>query len=117
MASSSSFNFAAWDKELDSPGADIEKLYQQILKESKEMKEESVEIWWRLARATFMVTFNYIYEGPGYHDAIKAKTNEACTYAGKAILLEPNHFEANMWMAKCAGKVAILELDKAKQAQ
>ena len=116
-SASSSIDLADWDQKMDSPNADIEKLYQQMFKVSNEMKEESVEIWWRMSRAAFMLTFNYIYESSGYHDAVKTKSMEACTYAGKAILIAPNHFEANLWMAKSAGRVALLELTTAKQTQ
>lgn len=114
---STSLDLAAWDRELDGKDANVESLYQTMLKASKQMQVESAEIWWRLARVTFMITFNFMYGSSAYHSTIKEKTEQAATYAGKAILLKPNHFEANLWMAKCAGKVALIELDADKQIQ
>lgn len=118
----SSLDLAAWDAEIDGKSPDFEKLYQSMLKASKELNpaaqdSKALNIWWRLAKATFGVTYNFIYEGEGYYDAIKKKALEAWGYASKAVAIQANHFEANVWLAKSAGKVTQLELDAVKHVQ
>ena len=114
-------DLAAWDAEAKSKSADYEKLYQSMMKAQKELTvttdDKALEIWWRLAKATFMLTYNYIYEGAGYYEAIKNKADEASRYASKAVAIQADHFEANIWLAKSAAKVSQLELDAIKQIQ
>lgn len=100
----SKIDFQAWDGEMAGKTADYEKLYQQMLQASKEPSTESVEIWWRLAFVTYQITLNYVD-----FDAIKAKTHEALQHADKALALDGKHFQANVWMATVAGKLALLE--------
>ena len=120
-SASAPLDLAAWDAEIKSKSADFEKLYQTMMKAQSELAVatdgKALEIWWRLAKATFMVTYNFIYEGEGYYEAIKNKADEASRYASKAIAIQANHFEANIWLAKSAAKVSQLELDAVKQIQ
>ena len=105
-SSSAIIDLQAWDNELAAAGktVDYEKLYQAMLKASKESAGQSVEIWWRLAKVTFLASLNM--DDPV---AIKEKTLEVVAHAEKALTLDSSNFQANLWSASAAGKLALLE--------
>lgn len=115
----SEIDLTQWDKEMDSKTADFEKLYQKMLTASKK-PNASIEIWWRLAEATFMVALNCTHSEcctPGDHGEVTTKTEEALSYAKKAILMNSEHFMSNLWVAYSSGKLALLACDMSKRIE
>ena len=96
-------DFQAWDREAASKPADYDNLYQMMMTISKE-STESVEIWWRMAFITYQTSMNNLKE-----EVLKSKTQEALQYAERALRLDSEHFNANLWLASAAGKLALLE--------
>ncbi len=116
---STEIDLSQWDKEMNSKTAEFEKLYQQMLAESKK-PNAGIEIWWRLAEATFMVALNCTHNeccSPGDHGEVTIKTEEALGYAKKAIEIKADHFMANLWVAYAAGKLALLACDMSKRVE
>lgn len=116
---STEIDLTQWDKEMDSKTADFVKLYQQMLVASM-IPNASIEIWWRLAEATFMVALNCTHDeccSPGDHGEVTIKTEEALSYAKKAIQMNAEHFMANLWVAYAAGKLALLAYDMSKRIE
>lgn len=112
-AKTTEFNLQNWDAEINSKTADFEKLYKELLTASKE-PNANVEIWWRLSQVTFMVALNCTHKeccSPGDHGEVTTKTEEAFNYAKKAVQMNPDHFNANLWMAYSSGKLALLASD------
>lgn len=68
------------------------------------------ELLWRLSQATFGITFNMDW----FRDqaGIKTKTQEAKTFAERAIKANPESFGAHLWMAKCIGQIILVEKSK-----
>ena len=106
MACSKSYEF--WDKIMAARNPDYPTLVNQMVAVAHSMVSGDVELWWRLAAGHFGLTYNMDFETE--RDSIRAKTVEAKHYAEKALKADPNHFEANLWMATCLGQLALLEV-------
>ena len=107
MKQLSSINIEIWDSEVDKKGADYEKLYIEMLAASKDKKnDKNVEIWWRLAKVTYLTSLDSLADG-----VVRAKTLLSYDYADKAVRVDRENFQANLWLAITTGKMSIIELD------
>lgn len=97
-----SVDLKAWDAAMSAKKPDAVQLCQQI-QAAEEATPGNVELLWRVAFATYQVSLDSTDEA-----SIKMKTNEAFAACEKALALDANHFQSNLWMAVAAGKLALL---------
>ena len=100
-----SIDLKAWDIEIARSNSDLNKLYNEMLNASKQQTgADNVEILWRLAKVTYMISMNMLDT-----KEIKEKTLEAMQYGEKAVNKDAGNYKANLWLASAAGKMALLE--------
>ena len=100
----SPIDLQAWDKALNGPNPDYQKLYEEMLDANKKSSADNVAILWRLAKVTYMVSLNTLDL-----KEIKEKTQEGLNYAQKVVNIDSNNFQGNLWLANTAGKLALIE--------
>lgn len=96
-----------WDQMLAMKKVDWQALYEQMVTVAKkEPGSVDFELWWRLAKvsANCYIVFSQA-DDPKEEHALKF-AQEAIGWAEKALAVQPNHFEANLWMAQAAGRLA-----------
>lgn len=105
--SKSSAYLQQWDQMLAMKKVDWQTLYEQMVAVAKkDAGSVDFELWWRLAKvsANCYIVFGQA-DDPKEEQAFRF-AQEATVWAEKALTLQPDHFESNLWMAQAAGRLA-----------